>query len=202
MTLVGRAIELDLIDRALVEVSAGASRVVVVSGEPGIGKTSLLGELARRADERGCLALVGRATELERDVPFGPVVAAFDAHLAALEPRDYERLATDELGQLAAVFPSLGSLRPDVAGPLSTAAERFRAHHAVRELCERLAARRPLVVVLEDLHWSDGATVELIGHLLRRAPDAAVLVALSFRAGARRRRWPPRWTRPPATARS
>jgi predicted ATPase len=180
--LVGRDREVELLDRLLAEACGGVSRFVVVDGEPGIGKSSLLTELGRRAEARTCLVLAGRATELERELPFGPVVDALDAYLASLDGRAYERLGAEELGQLASVFPSLGALR-ERSLPPNTAAERFRAHHAVRELIERLAARQPVVLVLEDLHWTDGATVELIAHLLRRAPDAAVLVALSFRTG-------------------
>jgi DNA-binding CsgD family transcriptional regulator/tetratricopeptide (TPR) repeat protein len=180
--LVGRDHELHALDRLLQEVCAGSPRLVVLSGEPGIGKTSLIAELARRAQRAGCLVLQGRATELERDFPFGLFVDAFDAHLAALDDRSLDRLGPDELGELAAVFPALRSLRP-ATGPVGTAAERFRAHHAARELMERLAARRPLLLTLDDVHWSDGASLELIGHLLRRIPDAAVMVAVALRTG-------------------
>jgi DNA-binding CsgD family transcriptional regulator len=181
-SLVGRDSELELLDRLLDEACAGSSRFVVVTGEPGIGKTSLLAELGRRAEERGCLVLDGRAAELESELPFGLVVDAFDAYLESLDARTYDRLAADELGELASVFPALRSLRSSSDGP-GTAVERFRAHHAVRELMERLAARQPLALMLDDVHWSDGASVELIGHLLRRRPEAAVMVAAAFRTG-------------------
>ena len=126
--------------------------------------------------------LEGRAAELETELPFGLVVDAFDGYLQALDPRADERLAADELGELGSVFPALRSLGAAAGGP-STAADRFRAHHAVRELIERLAARQPLVLVLDDAHWSDGASVELIAHLLRRRPEAAVMVAAAVRTG-------------------
>jgi DNA-binding NarL/FixJ family response regulator len=180
--LVGRDAELELLDRLLDEACSGSARFVVVTGEPGIGKTSLLAGLAGRATERDCLVLEGRATELERELPFGLLVDAFDAYLESLDPRAYERLAADELGELASVFPSLRSLGASSEEP-RTAAERFRAHHAVRELIERLAARQPVVLALDDVHWSDGASLELLGHLLRRRPEAAVLLAVAFRTG-------------------
>jgi ATP/maltotriose-dependent transcriptional regulator MalT len=180
--LVGRDGELEVLARLLDEACAGKSRFVVVRGEPGIGKTCLLAELARRAEQRDCLVLQGRATELERELPFGLVVDAFDAYLESLDPHTYERLVADGLGELGSVFPALRDLGATSADP-QTAAERFRAHHAVRELMERLAARQPLVLTLDDLHWSDGASLELVAHLLRRPPDAAILVAASFRTG-------------------
>ena len=80
------------------------------------------------------------------------------------------------------MFPSLRSLVP-AAPPPSTPAERFRTHRAVRDLLERLAAVRPLVLLLDDLHWSDSASLELVAHLVRNPPDAAVLVVGSFRSG-------------------
>jgi predicted ATPase len=109
---------------------------VVVTGEPGIGKTSVLAEPAARADGRGCLALSGRAAELERELPFGLWVDAIDAYLQSLDARPFARLGRDEL---AAVFPSLRSLAAAKPSSPTTVAERFRAHHAVRELIERLA---------------------------------------------------------------
>jgi DNA-binding CsgD family transcriptional regulator len=183
--LVGRETELELLERMLDEACGGSSRFVVLSGEPGIGKTSLLTQLAQSAQERDCLVLEGRAAEFERELPFGLAVDAFDAYLEALDPRSYDRLAADGLDELASVFPSLRSLGGGTAHP-TTAAERFRAHHAVRELIERLAARQPVLLALDDVHWSDGASLELIGHLVRRRPEAAVLVAIAYRAGQAR----------------
>ena len=159
-----------------------SSRFVIVSGEPGIGKSSLVAELARRAEAAGCLVLEGRATELERDFPFGLLVDALDAYLASLDARSFDRLAAEELGELASVFPALRSVRP-AGSALGSAAERFRAHFAARELLERLAAPRPLLVMLDDLQWSDDASVEFVGHLLRRPPDAAVMLAATIRTG-------------------
>ncbi len=180
--LVGREHEQQLVEQLLDDAVAGAPRVAFVTGEPGIGKTSLLQELAGRAEERGCLALRGSAAEFERELPFGLVVDALDEYLGSLDPQAFSRLASEDLSEVAGVFPALRSLQPSPPGP-TTAAERFRAHHAVRDLIERLAGPQPLVLILEDLHWADGASVELVSHLLRRPPQAAVLVVASYRTG-------------------
>ncbi len=180
--LVGRDDELHLLGSLLDEGCAGLPRFAFVTGEPGIGKTSLLVALVRRAEQRGCLTLQGSAAEFERELPFGVMVDAFDDYLASLEPRAFNRVAAEDLGELAGVFPALRSLDPGSDEP-TTASERFRAHRAVRELIERLAAREPLVLVLDDIHWADGASLELIAHLLRRPPAAPFLVAATFRAG-------------------
>jgi predicted ATPase len=139
-SLVGREAELELFGRLLDEACAGQCRFAAISGEPGIGKTSLLAQLGPLAEARKALLLEGRASELERGLPFGLIVDAFDAYLESLDARTYERLAADGLDELASVFPALRSLRADGSQP-QTPAERFRAHVAVRELIERLAAR-------------------------------------------------------------
>ncbi|HEX2127157.1 MAG TPA: AAA family ATPase [Thermoleophilaceae bacterium] len=180
--LVGRDAELAVLASLLDEAREGTHKFAVVSGEPGIGKTSVLGELARRAEDRGCLVLEGRATELERALPFGLLIDTFDAYLESLDPRTYDRLAADGLEELGAVFPSLRSLGAGSEEP-RTAAERFRTHYAVRELIERLAARQPLVLLFDDIHWSDGASLELLGYLLRRPAQAAVLGVSALRTG-------------------
>jgi DNA-binding CsgD family transcriptional regulator/tetratricopeptide (TPR) repeat protein len=179
--LIGRDAELALLEGVLNEACAGTHQFAVVSGEPGIGKTSLLGALARRAEDRGCLVLEGRATELERALPFGMVVDAFDAYLESLDPQTYDRLASAGLEELSSIFPSLRSLGK--GSEPRTAAERFRAHHAVRELVDRLAARQPVVMVFDDIHWSDGASLELLEFLLRRPTHAAVMGVIAYRTG-------------------
>jgi DNA-binding CsgD family transcriptional regulator len=179
---VGRERELELIEELLEGTCAGDARFLFVAGEPGIGKTRLLAELLVRARERGCLALHGSAAEFERELPFGPVVDAVDEYLESLDPHVFQRLASEDLGELAAVFPALRSLDPGSDQP-TTAAERFRTHRAVCGLLEQLASRQPLVLAIDDLHWADGASLELAAHLLRRPPHAAVMLAATFRRG-------------------
>src|SRR5918997_5645678 len=95
--LVGRTRELGVLDRVLDDTSAGSPNTVFVTGEPGIGKTHVLAELARRANGRGYLVLEGRAAEFEHELPFGVVVDALDAYVASLERHAVDRLAADGL---------------------------------------------------------------------------------------------------------
>ena len=85
--LVGRTAEMAAVDDALGGIRGGAAACLVVQGEPGIGKTRLLAELAARADARGCTVLSGSASELERDLPFWVFVDALDEYVAGLDPR-------------------------------------------------------------------------------------------------------------------
>ena len=174
--IVGRDAELAQLDALLDALMGGASACVAVEGEPGIGKTSLLSELRHRARERGCLVLGGVAAEYERDLPFSVWTDALDAHVA-VQALDLGPL--DVVLELGEVLPSVRP--PGVARRESVADERYRSHRAVRTLLAMLAADRPLVLVLDDLHWSDAASIELIGALLRRGPRAPVLFALAFR---------------------
>jgi DNA-binding NarL/FixJ family response regulator/tetratricopeptide (TPR) repeat protein len=177
--LVGRTDELDALERALDELDRGRSGALELVGEPGIGKTRLLRELAARAELRGQLVLSGSASELERDLPFSVFVDALDEYVEGLDPKQLAPLADDVRAELAHVLPSLSEL----AGgrELALQHERYRSHRAVRALLEQLAERSPLVLVLDDLHWADSASVELLGALLRRPPAAAVLIAVARR---------------------
>lgn len=181
-TLVGRAPELKLLQRSLDATAGGSCQAIVLTGEAGIGKSSLLSELAGTASGRGYLALGARAAEFEREMAFGLVVDAFDEYLQSLGETSIAGMDSEELGALGAVFPALRGLDSGSDRP-SSAAERFRVHRAVRALIERLASRQPLVLVLDDVHWADRASLELVEHLLRRPPNAPVLFAIAYRAG-------------------
>jgi ATP/maltotriose-dependent transcriptional regulator MalT len=176
---VGRAHELGAIEPILGDLDRGCPGAIEVAGEPGIGKTRLLRELAARAGTRGHLVLSGAASEFERDLPFSVFVDALDEYVAGLEPNRLAALDAAVQAELAHVFPSLSAL----AGgqQVSPQHERYRSHRAVRALLEHLAQTLPLVLVLDDFHWADSASVELLGALLRRPPAAAVLVAVALR---------------------
>ena len=177
--LVGRTEELSSLDRALAELDEGGSVAILLVGEPGIGKTRLLAELAARADARGHLVLSGSASELERDLPFSVFVDAVDEYVRGIVPNRFAGLDDDVRTELAHVFPSLTALASGRQVALQH--ERYRSHRAVRALLEQLASTQPLALVLDDLHWADSASIELLGALLRRPPAAAVLLAMAMR---------------------
>jgi DNA-binding NarL/FixJ family response regulator len=180
--LVGREPELRAVEDALAPLLSGSSSGwLVLSGEAGVGKTRLLAELFDRASCRRHLVLRGRGAELEREMPFGVWVDALEDHVCSIGRKELERLAGDRVEELARILPCLRSTRH----PLGTALydERYRAHRAVRLLIERLAAQHPVVVALDDLHWADDASLELVAHLLRRPVRGPVLIALALRPG-------------------
>jgi DNA-binding NarL/FixJ family response regulator/tetratricopeptide (TPR) repeat protein len=178
--LVGRAVELDSLERILDALDRGHPGAIELAGEPGIGKTRLLRELVTRAEARGYLVLSGAAAELERDMPFSVFVDALDRYLAGLEPKRLAGLDGQVQAELAQVFPSLWALSAG-GDVLALQQERYRSHRAVRALLELLAQTKPLVLVFDDFHWADSGSVELLGALLRRPPAAAVLLAIALR---------------------
>ena len=158
-------------------------------GPAGIGKTRLLAEFRDRVEADGALVLGGRGAEQERDLPFWVFVDALDDYVRGLEPRRLRGLDDEMRAELGQVFPSLSTFV--IGGRSTLQIERYRMHRAVRELLELLAATRPLVLVLDDFHWADPASAELMGALLRRPPAARVLMVLAAR---------PRQLPPPVTA--
>ena len=177
--MIGRREELLRVDEALDALADRRAGLLQVIGEPGIGKSALLAELADRADSRGFLALTGRAAEFERDVPFAVFVNALDDYLGALNMRSFDALGKERTSEVAQVFPGLGELAGERASALQS--ERYRLHDAVRALLDVLAARKPLTLVLDDMHWADEASLELLAHLVRRPPSAGVLLVVAAR---------------------
>ena len=174
--LVGRSAERAALRRAVSALGGGRAGIVAIEGEPGIGKSRLLAELAAVAREAGCTVLAGRASPSEADLPFGLLAAALDEHLAGLGARRLATLGLTDPAALAGALPALGPA-PDPAA----AGDRHRAHRALRDLLERLSAGRPLVLALDDVHWADPASLDALAALARRPPAAPVLLALATR---------------------
>lgn len=169
MTLVGRTDEVARIEAALNRLGT-RPWVIELVGEPGIGKTHLINEFEARARDHGNLVLSGRSTELDQRVELGVVAKALAGRVAAAD------LGKSHRAVLTSVFPTRGS-----AGGPPADVERYRVHRAVRALLETLAKPAGLVLVLDDLHWVDDATVELLAHLLRHPPAAPMLLVLAYR---------------------
>jgi DNA-binding NarL/FixJ family response regulator len=182
--LVGRVRERELLEHVLDRPRSGVTRVVEVVGEPGIGKSRLLGEMRAAANRRGWVVLTGHATELERHNPFGIFLDAMGDHVASLDPSDLAGLGTDLVRELAMVFPNVSAPKVTAEAThdrLVLGVERYRLHLAIRALLEHLASPSGLVLTLDDLHWGDDASFELLGYLLRHPPRAPVALALAYR---------------------
>jgi DNA-binding NarL/FixJ family response regulator len=178
-SLVGRGVELDTFDTMLTVLASGRrAAVVLLAGEPGIGKSRLLAELGVRADASRMLVLAASASEFEQDLPFWLFVDALDEYLRAAGPERLNGLDDDVAADLAEVLPSW----PATVGTTPKRGDpRYRTHRAMRRLLETLATASPLVLLLDDLHWADSGSVELICALLRRPPVGPVLIGMAMR---------------------
>jgi len=156
-------------------------RVVVLAGEPGIGKTRLVREFARTAHERGATVLAGSCHE-ETLVPYQPFVEALRHYIACCPPAELAVQVTPRRAQLAAIVPELEDPRT-AHGPTGLGAEqeRFRLFEAVCSLLGDAAHLRPLVLFLDDLHWADQSSLLLLRHLARSAKDAPLMVLGTYR---------------------
>jgi DNA-binding CsgD family transcriptional regulator len=174
--LVGRREELEVLEHALERVLRGRSRIVVVTGDPGVGKTRLLAEYGARSRRRA-IVLAGRGSPLSTSIPFATIAEALESHLRTLPPADVAALVGERAADLAQVLPSLpSSLRP--AGP---SAGRLAVLEALARTIGRLASDRPVLLLLDDLHRSDPSTWEVVGYLGRNPQEAPVLLVAALR---------------------
>ena len=175
---VGHAHALERLRHALESALAGRGRVVLLVGEPGIGKTRTAAELAAEAHRRAALVLVGRAYEGEGAPAFWPWVQILRACLPADAPP--RGPGVKELGELIRALDG-GADASGGANAAEAEQARFRLFDSVAAALKRLARRQPLVLVLDDLHWADEASLRLLGFVTRDLADARVLVVATYR---------------------
>jgi DNA-binding SARP family transcriptional activator len=181
--LVGRTAELTTFDLAFTEACAGRGALVLVSGEAGIGKTRLVAEVAAAVSQRGAWAAWGRGTEVEGAPPFWFWTQIIRSLLASGEPDELRRALGPGAADIAKIVPEVAGLAvaPALSWPADPGARRFRLYEGVVTFLARLAARRPLVLVLDDFQWADVSSLELTELLVQRLPDLPILVVVTCR---------------------
>ncbi len=172
-SFVGRATELELMRTLLGAAEAGQPVVMLVSGDAGVGKTRLIGEVAADAAERGYAVLSGRCAELADTVPYLPLA---DAVRGAASGPFADAVASRPV--LARLLPDQEIARSAVDMPGMAQQQLFGA---VLGMLTELAATRPVLLVLEDLHWADRSTRDLITFLSRVLHSERVALVLSYR---------------------
>jgi len=177
--LAGRSRELELLRARLVLAEAGeGGQVAVIGGEAGGGKTRLARELAHEAAKRGTLVLYGTSDAVV-STPYQPFVEALGFLVRVSEPQALDAYLGSARGELARLLPELGSVpAPSEVDP-DTA--RRRLHSAIIDLLIRAGRQRPLLLVLDDIHWADAASVQLLRQLIHAAPEARMLVLATYR---------------------
>jgi tetratricopeptide (TPR) repeat protein/transcriptional regulator with XRE-family HTH domain len=183
--VVGREAELnralELIDSAI----GGTGRLLLLSGEPGAGKTRLAQEITLYLHQRDFLITAGRCYESQQAVAFYPFIEAL-ASLYAAAPVDIRHEVPRRWSYLARLLPALGLPVSDYTGPH----DQQRLLWTATGFVQALARRKPVALLLDDLHWADAASLELLQHLARHAGGDRVLLLGTYRDGEVNRRHP------------
>ena len=162
----------------------GNGSLVLIGGEPGVGKTRFTEEAAADATGQGAQVLVGRCYEIEGAPPYVPFVEILEQALAAApSPGAFRAFLGDDAPEVAKLLPLLRRLFTDIPPPLElpTEQERHFLFNSLRDVLSRSATERPLFLVFEDLHWADEGTLLLLEHLAEHIPHLAVLAVGTYR---------------------
>lgn len=181
MRLVGRDTELAALRAAVRDCARGHPRVILLTGEPGVGKTRLMSEVTAWAEaELNVNARSGFALEAAGAPPYFPISRAIRHPVARLVADDasLQQLASI-LAAAGLVDPAFDGFRPPASLPAD--AERLRLFDAVADACLRLARDQPLLLTLDDLHWADAGSWDMIAYLIRAVSDARFCVLIACR---------------------
>jgi class 3 adenylate cyclase len=182
VAMVGRRRELDDLALAWAKAKDGQRQVLLVSGEPGIGKTRLASEAARALHAEGATVLLGTCDE-DASLPYGPFVEAL-RHYVAHAPDEVLRAHVGEhRGELGRLIPELGRRVADLPAPQVAEAEteRYMLFDAVAGLLSAASQHAPVVLVLDDLHWARAPELLLLKHLVRSTMPLRLLVLGTYR---------------------
>lgn len=177
---VGRAHVLAELDAALDAGAAGRGSLVLVTGDPGIGKTRLAGELAVRARSRDILVLRGACWEGGGAPAYWPWAQVLRAWMRAAGATSLDELGAGS-AELAALLPELGSDAATATGPGDAERDRLRLFDALTGVLVGGAERQPMLVVLDDLHWADTSSVLALRFLAGELDHARLLVVGAYR---------------------
>jgi len=180
---VGRARELAQLQASLAQLAEGHGGIVLVEGEPGIGKTRLLRELLREAQSRGLPLLATKCYEIERAMPYQPVIGLVSRALGSAGAADVAKLGAVSLAELKALAPEIGerfAQLPALSDDFPEARQ-ARLSRAVGQLLDAVLGLGPSLLMVDDLQWADEASVQLLHHLARQGAERARLVVFAYR---------------------
>src|SRR3989441_1644809 len=180
---VGRDEERAELRRLMEQAIAGHGSIVLIRGEPGVGKTRLAQELVLEARARGMVDRTGRCYEMEGAPPYIPFIEALQQAIR-LTPAEALRLALGETaGEVAKILPELRRIYDDIPPPLELPPEQERMYlfNSMRDFVERASSIAPLLLVVDDLHWADDATLLLFQHVAQYQDKMAMLTVATYR---------------------
>lgn len=180
---VGRAEERATLRAAMERASAGTGSLVLIAGEAGLGKTRLVDEVAAEARASAMFVVYGHCTDMEGAPPYAPFVEAIEYGLAVAAPAAFREAMGDAGPEIARFVPRVRAAFPNLPAPMALPTEQARHYmfECTCDLLERAAAARPMLLVLEDLHWADSSTTQLLESVARRVDRTRLLVLCTYR---------------------
>src|SRR5438093_2249488 len=179
---VGREEERAGLRRLMEQAIAGQGSIVLIRGEPGVGKTRLAQELVLEARKHSMFDATGRCYEMEGAPPYIPFIEMLQQSLRR-GPAGFRTALGENAGEIAKILPELRQIYDDIPPPLELPPEQERMYllNSIREFLERVSHTLPLLHVLDDLHWADDATLMLLQHIAQHQDKMAVLTVATYR---------------------
>lgn len=180
---VGRGGEYGLLRKLIAGLAAGRGNMVLIEGEPGIGKSRLIREIVRHTEALGLAAFATNCYQIERAIPYQPVIELVTRALERTMPAALGRLAPVSLAELAALVPAVAERYPQLPGLSADfpEARQARLAHAVAQLFEAARQDRPCILVVDDIQWADEASARVFHYLARHCAEQPILVLYAYR---------------------
>lgn len=180
---VGRANELARLEGFLTNAMKGHGSIAMIGGEPGVGKTRLALELAEEARLEGAIVFMGACYEVETATPFAPFVEILTATARTVPKEVFREIVGDSGPELARFFPELRVMFPDIPEPVELPAEQERRYtfNSIGRYLTRASGVGPVMLILDDLHWADEATLQLLQYFATVIEDRAALIIGTYR---------------------
>ncbi|MEP6885624.1 MAG: AAA family ATPase [Gammaproteobacteria bacterium] len=180
---VGRSKEYDLLVELIAGLAAGSGSTVLIEGEPGIGKSRLIREIVRYAENLGLPAIATNCYEIERAIPYQPVINLVTRALDRASPSALGRLSPVSLAELAALVPAVAerfTQLPALSRDFPEARQ-ARLSHAVGQLFEAASQGLPFILIVDDIQWADEASARVLHYLARHAAEQPTLMIYAYR---------------------
>ncbi len=183
---IGRENDLQLLDRLMMQSKGGNGQIALISGEAGIGKSRLVREAKVRAPQN-TMILEGHCFQTESTLPYAPLLDLFRNFFATHPSEEIARAMGSSASQLVKLLPELTVHLPDLTSAPNPEPKQEKQHlfQALGQTLTELAQNQPLIIVIEDLHWSDSTSLEFLLLLARRISSQSILLLVTYRSDER-----------------
>lgn len=183
LPFVGRGAQFGQLVGLVANLTAGSGYVALIEGEPGIGKSRLIGEITRHAESLGLPTLVASCYEIEQGMPYQPVIELVTQALDHCASGTLGHLPPISLAEIASLVPAVAERVPNlpVLSSQLPEARQARLFRAIEQLFDSLAGGGPLIIVVDDIHWLDDASLQFMHTIAHHVARRRVLLILAYR---------------------